>query len=234
MIVPRYYEEGDRKDEEGWFMVKGLSLAKAMFDFTAIPRNMVYNEHFKIAIYVRNSTCIDRQCDSNRQRIPGGVEDVPCKQPVPLSPWFLDERVDKHTKVNLTVFALEDVLVKFEIHLMYGLWLSLEDFFVNTTTVTIHEPGRANHTEGIIPDARPLSPVVSTEERLVPREYVFTAVYEKGQSEDISPPLNLPPKYRQLERGRVLIMYNKTDWPGFEEEEEDWDQQWRRDPLLGD
>jgi hypothetical protein len=232
MIVPRFYEEGIRQDEEGWFMLKGLALAKAMFDFRAMPKNMVYDEHFKIAIYVRNSTCVDLLCDSNRQRIPGGVEENPCKQPVPLSNWFLDKRVDKHTLVNLTVYALEDVLVKFEIHLMYGLWLPYERFFHNTTTVTIHAPARANHTEGIIPDSRPLSPVVSREERLVPREYVFTSVYMKEQSEDISPPLNLPPKYKQLERGRVLVSFNKTD---FEEDEETGEMSgWVRDPLLGD
>ena len=54
--IPLAYEEGEREDEEGWFMLRGLSTAKVMFDFRHLPVDMRYNEHYKIAAYVHNSS----------------------------------------------------------------------------------------------------------------------------------------------------------------------------------
>jgi hypothetical protein len=221
--TPVAYEEGIRAREQGWFMVKGLNLAKVMFDFRHLPAEMRYDEHYKIAAYVHNSSCTEIVCDENRQRLKNGGHMDPCTQPLKLPYWLLDPAVDKHNKINITFMALEDTLIKFEVHLMYGIFLPTVPFFLNSTTVRISGPSRANITHGQIPDTRPLSRVVSYEEKLVPQQYMFTALYSKESYEDISAPLNLPPHYKELERGRILASFNTTDD----------DMPWTTEPLLG-
>jgi len=222
--IPVSVEEGERPEEDGWFMARGMSLMKASFDLRHIPAEMVYNEHYRIAVYVHNSSCVEYLCDPNRQRYTGGVMSFPCKQPIQLSKWFESAEVPKNNIVNMSFFALEDTLVRLEVQLLHGLYLPFEEYFKGTTTVQIVMPSRANITDGHMPDTRPLSRIASFEERLVPKEYLFTALYEKGNFEEISAPLNLPPHYRELERGRVLVMYNSTDE----------NVPWERDELLGE
>eukprot|EP00952_Eustigmatos_sp_NYUAD-ZCMA_P001594 7104-Eustigmatos_ZCMA.PRE.1 len=60
------------------------------------------------------------------------------------------------------------------------------------------------------PVTRKLSPFVSYEERRVFLEYFFAAVYYKNDSQIISEPLNLPPRYNEYERGRALLGFNKS------------------------
>lgn len=174
---------------------------------------MQYDEHYKIAIYVQNSTCEDQQCDSRGVVQPSGssIETSPCRQPVALPPWFLSTAVDKHDVLNLTVLALEDVLVKVEIHIVYGLYAPVAPLFVNTTTVRIQAPSRSNVTLGVEgTDTRPLSRAVSFERELVSRDYSFLVVYFGGDGDYTSAPLNLPPKYEAYARGRVLLSHNVT------------------------
>ena len=54
-----YSEEGVRAREQGWFEFPILSYAQLSFDFRNIPPEMVYNEHYKIAIYASPSRCSD-------------------------------------------------------------------------------------------------------------------------------------------------------------------------------
>ncbi|RLN26902.1 hypothetical protein BBO99_00000029 [Phytophthora kernoviae] len=49
-------EEGFRNDDKAWFALTGLGKAKLSFDFSHLPEDLVYDEHYKIAIFVRNST----------------------------------------------------------------------------------------------------------------------------------------------------------------------------------
>jgi hypothetical protein len=201
-----------------------------MMDLRALPENFKYDD-FKIAVYVRQSFCLDSRCDENRQRVPlemtikdNALEDYPCKHPIELSNWMLDPEVSKHNKVNMSFLALEDLLIKFEIHMINGLFLAYEPFFRNSTTVTIVNPSRAMLFDGSIPPSRPLSRTVSYEEKLVPQEFFFTARFAQGNIESMSAPLNLPPLYAELERGRVLMSYNATEE----------DTSWPTDPLLGE
>ncbi|RHY28711.1 hypothetical protein DYB32_005759 [Aphanomyces invadans] len=203
-------EEGPRPKGLGWFALRAFSQAFVSFDLRAIPADMVYDEHYKIALYVTPSVCHDEQCDGRGTLKPAGddTETSPCRQPIVLPSWITSPDFEQRSVVNLTVMALEDMLIKPEIHLMYGLFLAAEDFFTNTTQVDITSPVRANVTQGIVADSRPLSSIVSFEERLVPREYTFVAIYRHEYSLVTPVPLNLPPRFDQFERGRVLIKAN--------------------------
>jgi len=91
---------------------------------------------------------------------------------------------------------------------MYGLFLPVAPFFKNTTVIDILGPTRANTTLGSTLKTRQLSPYVSFEERYVPEEYIFLATYYKNDMTTIEAPLNLPPRYSEYERGRVLLGFN--------------------------
>lgn len=71
----------------------------------------VYDEHYKLAIYVTPSRCDDEVCNSARIRLPA-AEKMPCRQPVDMPAGFLDPGVPKNQTLNFTIFALEDVLMK--------------------------------------------------------------------------------------------------------------------------
>lgn len=207
-------EEGFREDDKAWFAVRGLSKAKLSFDFRHIPADMVYDEHYKIALFVKNSTCESQSCDARGVLKPSGsdIETTPCKLPVELPNWFMSTNVDKHDVLNLTMLALEDVIFKVEIHIMYGLYASTAPFFVNSTSVQIKTPVRSNVTQGVEDaDSRPLSRTISYEEALIPRDYTFLIVYFGGDGDYTSAPLNLPPKYQDYERGRVLLSHNVSN-----------------------
>ncbi|DBA03616.1 TPA: hypothetical protein N0F65_006795 [Lagenidium giganteum] len=203
-------EEGFRSDDKAWFAMRGFGKAKLTFDFRHIPPEMVYNEHYRIALFVKNSTCEYQSCDSRGVVKASGadIETVPCKLPINFPEWFESPTVDKHDVLNLTVFALEDVLFKIEVHILYGMYASTAPFFVNTTVVQIKTPVRANTTQGVDADLRPLSRTISYEGALAPRDYTFLTVYFSSDGDQTSPPLNLPPKFKQFERGRVLISHN--------------------------
>lgn len=207
-------EEGFREDDKAWFAVRGLSKAKLSFDFRHIPADMVYDEHYKIALFVKNSTCESQSCDARGVLKPSGsdIETTPCKLPVELPKWFMSTDVDKHDVLNLTMLALEDVIFKVEIHIMYGLYAATAPFFVNSTTVQIKTPVRSNVTQGVEDaDSRPLSRTISYEEALIPRDYTFLVVYFGSDGDVTSAPLNLPPKYQDFERGRVLLSHNVSN-----------------------
>lgn len=212
-LVKRDDEEGFRVDDTAWFAIRGLSKAKLSFDLRHIPPDMVYDEHYRVALFVKNSVCESQSCDARRVIKPSGtdIETTPCKLPAELPAWFTSTAVDKHDVLNLTVLALEDVIVKAEIHILYGVYASAASFFVNSTTVQIKSPVRSNVTQGVDADTRPLAKAISYEEALVPRDYTFVVAYFGGDGDYTSSPLNLPPKYKALERGRVLLSHNVSN-----------------------
>ncbi|KAE8913897.1 hypothetical protein PF004_g11009 [Phytophthora fragariae] len=203
-------EEGFRDDDKAWFALTGLGEAKLSFDFRHLPDDLVYDEHYKIAIFVKNSSCEDQTCDSRGVVLPSGpnIETSPCRRPVELPRWFLSTAVDKNDLLNITLLALEDITFKLEIHIMYGLYASVAPFFVNSTAVKLKTPSRSNVTQGVTADTRPLSRSISYEGELIPRDYTFLVAYFGGNGDYTSPPLNLPPKYKAYERGRVLLSHN--------------------------
>lgn len=71
----------------------------------------VYDEHYKLAIYVTPSRCDDEVCNSARIRLPA-AEKMPCRQPLDMPAGFLDSGVPKNQTLNFTILALEDVLLK--------------------------------------------------------------------------------------------------------------------------
>ena len=117
-------------------------------------------------MYPQPSRCSDEQCNENRVRI-APKERLPCLQPAKLSDWFEDESVSKHQVFNITLFALDDLIFKVEVHLLHGLFLAAAPFFRNSASIQLFAPNRAYVTQGLrdVLTTRRLSPFVSFEER---------------------------------------------------------------------
>jgi len=227
--IPRHYEKG-------WFLLPGMSEAHIMMDLSHIPISLEYGNHFRIAMYVAPSVCEETQCDrSSRTEIKYNplkngprnyLEVLPCQRPLPMPKWFSSlENEHIHDKMNFTVLALEDLLLKVEIHIVHGSYISSYRLFENTTQVNTRSPTRSHFTFGgpdhVHVEKRRLACVrssstlhgefsqcVSPEEIEIPKNYFFTAYYTRDNYENFQPPLNLPPRYKDLEKGRVLINFN--------------------------
>ncbi|RYH31690.1 hypothetical protein EON65_02100 [archaeon] len=208
--LPRYSEESPRERESGYYLLKLQETAHVQVDLSFLPDNMVYGEHYSIAIFVAPSRCKVELCNSVRVRL-SPEEFLPCRKPIDYSYWFSQTDVPKNVRNNFTLYALDDVIFKVEVHLLYGLYTAYAPLFQNTTTVQVMGPGRARTFEGASfsgTSTRKLSPYVSFNEQLVTMQYFFCAVVYRTDSEFVSQPLNLPPLYSDFERGRVLVLYN--------------------------
>jgi hypothetical protein len=257
-------EEGNHSREEGWYMLRGLESAMLSFDFRHLPNELIYDEHYRLAIFVRPSRCMEEECDAARNFL-GPKERYPCRQPIHLSNWFSERTTPKNVLFNMTLIALDDVIFKIEVHILNGMWLPAVDFFRNSATVQVLTPKRARHldeyTQNVLeeetrfddvdwltlmmiysgtgflaghkdkdmnnrpgPDAaelyktpvkdklrRKLSPYVSFEERDTDLFHMIGIFYNDDTAWHHSmPPLNMPPTYKDYERGRVLVAFNST------------------------
>ena len=121
--------------------------------------------------------------------------------------------VDKHGLNKFSMLALEDTIFKVEVHILRSLFLSATHFFKNMSIVTLAAPDRTNRTEGLeaskVQMRRPEASISWARER-VPMQYVFLAYYSKDEHEaSVASPLNLPPRYKEFERGRVLVSFKR-------------------------
>jgi hypothetical protein len=220
--------EGDREREKGWFMIKNQNTAQLSFDLRHIPDELVYGQHYRIAIYVNRSTCEQQKCKPGsrervvqemfltRQNLYSSLEDhgypLPCSKPIPLPNWF-EQIPMKNDVINITLLALEDVLMKAEIQIIYSMFSPIAPHFLNTTSVDIRGPLKANSSlnfEEAARERRNLHRTVSFEQESVLSEYMFITIFKKEFSESVSLPLNLPPRFQDFETGRVLVMFNKS------------------------
>ncbi|CAM9092103.1 unnamed protein product, partial [Ectocarpus fasciculatus] len=206
----RYSEEHERGREAGYFQLLANEAAHVHVDLRHIPENLVYGEHFRLAVFVQPSRCTEEVCNANRVRLTP-QENTPCKLPKDMPDWFVDESVPKNLANNITIYALDDVIFKVEIHILNGLYAPYVPFFKNCTTVRLASPSRSRQTvSDLNRPTRHLSEYISFEQREVPQSYFFAVAYFRENSADIALPLNLPPLYDAYERGRVLMMYNKS------------------------
>ena len=217
----KYREEGLRTREEGWFSLQGMELAQLQLDWRHLPSDMTYDEHYKLAIYVRPSRCTEELCNADRIRLTAAEVTMdsrspnPCSRPMDLPPWFTDPAVNKNDLLNMTIFALDDIIFKVEVHIVHGLFIPAAPQFVNTTSISLKRPERALVEQANAPwisklPLRRLSPHISYEERLVRQSWFFGIVYRKETAtvDGISYPLNMPPLLKEYEKGRALLMFN--------------------------
>jgi hypothetical protein len=201
------HEEGRRLGEEGWFESPYMSRFHMSFDWRHLPAHLVYNEHYKLAIYVAPSRCRESKCeDDSGGRSHKYVEHIPCLQPLVLPVWFTDDSIDKRQVMNLTLTSLDDSKFRVEIHVVNGLALPIANSFEKTMTVVMEQPQRAN----TLGSKRSLSPLVSFEEKAISMPYIFGIRYDVQNSQQVSLPRNLPPRWKSYERGRVLVGMNTT------------------------
>ena len=128
----RRIEEAVLDYERGWYELRASWVAHIMFDFEHLPLPMEYDSHYKIAIYVANSTCQEQRCTPSRERLrvprrqqckvrqddpachdyQTGEELLvyPCSQPIDLSPWFLSPDVDIHGSFAKTLLPTAHAL----------------------------------------------------------------------------------------------------------------------------
>jgi hypothetical protein len=124
-----------------------------------------------------------------------------------LPEWFTDTSIDKHQFMNITILSLDDARFRVEVQLTHGLALPFADFFEQSMTVIREWPQRAK-TDMLA--SRKLSPLISWEERTVEMHWIFGIRYDESYSHTTSLPMNLPPRWKSFERGRVLIGMNST------------------------
>ena len=216
LVIPQIFSELPKKMR--WYQLTGLSTARIHFDFSHISREVVYGEHFSIAIFVTPSVCVNSQCDERRELIPNVeenekiLETSPCVEPIELSPWFESNDIDKHSQLDLTVTALEDVLMHIEVHILHGLYITVAEELFNTSSVTIATPTRAVGFLGAREkEFRTLAEHVTSQSKLHVKEFTFAAVFTRGSLSRIAAPFNMPPRFRELERGRVLTGFNSSE-----------------------
>ncbi len=190
--ILRYNEEGSQTKEQGWFSLEALDSGHISLSLGHLPTDLVYGEHYRIALYVSPSRCVGLHCNS--QSVRQASEELPCRLPLELPPQFMDSSVPKNQVLNITLLALEDSLFKAEVHILTGLHQSMDALFVNSTVVTMSKPQRALTLMGLEPNGRKLSPFVSFEEAIIPEKIFFAAVYRREFLSSIETPLNLPPR----------------------------------------
>ena len=207
-----------------FFFVPALNWASIQMDFSHIPKEVVYSEHWEVAIYVAPSYCANPRCRnfsdselSEELTVNTGLFSSPCAYPVPFSGWF-KETPNKNQMLNFTLFALEDVLFYIEVHILYGLYLPISYLFKNSTIVTVSGPVRAyNYIGQSSPPLRNIdntSPlpfthqVVSTTGRRIKKAYTMVTLFYKTTLEEVATPLNLPLRFKETETGRVLLSFN--------------------------
>ena len=197
-------------DLNRWFFLPALSTARLSMDFAHLPQSFKYDEHFRVAIFVNQSVCLEERCSSALNEY--SMQRSPCTTPLPYSHWYADSTVDKHRIVNVTLYALEDVIFHVEAHIMYGLFLPFANFLRNTTTVEVFSPSRANVTVGVGSRAvRVLDPTMSNQQRRVDEVYTFAALFLQDWLAFEAPPLNLPPRFQELQTGRILAGMNVSE-----------------------
>ena len=201
---------GVREREKGYFLLKAHEAAHVHIDTSFLPSNFVYDEHFRFAIFVQPSRCTVELCSSSRVRL-SPEEFLPCRKPREFSNWFQSTSIPKNVKNNITVYALDDVIFKLEIHLLHGLYIAYAPLFENTTVVRIVSPSRAKSAVGSdVVETRKLSKYISFTEETISMQYIFCIRYDKELVNSVSQALNMPPTYQDYEKGRVLMMYNQS------------------------
>jgi hypothetical protein len=207
-LVVLRHEEGSRKAEKGWIQLPFMHQAHLSIDWRHLTPSVAFNEHFKFAVFVVPSRCHETVCDDRRLQMISTEENVPCTKPVHLPHLSFNRMVRKHEILNLSILALDDLIFKPEVHIIHGLFLPSTDAFANSIHVHVVRPGL--HLSNKNPSKRKLSPYISWEETQIPMEYIFVAVMTPEHFRSVNPPLNLPPRWNDLERGRVLISMNTT------------------------
>lgn len=205
-LIPLYAEEGPREREAGWFFLELHQVAHVSLDLSAVPGFMLYGQHYRLALFIHSSRCFSSVCDTSGTRVPD-EEFVPCKLPSDISQWFDSETVNKNSVLNITVYGLEDIVFSPRIQVLYGLFAPYANLFNETVSVQIETPSRARVRDLDTP-SRQISEYVSTQQKLSIMKYIFGSVVYSEDFNYISPPLNLPPKYSDYERGRALLMFN--------------------------
>ena len=194
-----------------WFDVRGLERLLLSFDLAHMPPEVPQEMGYRIALYVERSVCADATCDADHVVVTdeAALQHVPCRQPLLLPAWFTDAATPKAGHLNFSVLALEDLRVRVELQTLYGVYLPAAAMLLNTTAVDRRGPTRARPTAG---DRAPHtrlqdSPLTAQQRRTVDAE-AFLATYALEYQSSLMAPLNLPPRFAGLERGRALVAFN--------------------------
>ncbi|KAK1742182.1 IPT/TIG domain-containing protein, partial [Skeletonema marinoi] len=172
------HEEEHRLDSDGWVEASYMNQFHLSFDWRLLPKHLVYDDHFRLAIHIVPSRCNESKCNDSTRHI-RHEENIPCLQPVQLPEWFTDASIDKNQFMNITLLSLDDARFRVEVQLTHGLALPFADFFERTMTVIREQPQRAKTD---LSASRTLSPLISWEERTVEMPWIFGIRYDESYS----------------------------------------------------
>jgi len=168
------------------FRLPAFMLARLEFDFTDVPTAMVYDDHWRIAVFV----------DGHKHVMPYPASfwfDPPTGGTRPLYPEYAQHRFSKSTRMALHLHSMRDVLFRVELQVLHGLYTEQVSLFLNTLFMNIHpDTGvfRADPTQmGVDGYGRRMSFVAAFEKagrfalslnmpRLLPNDKHYPATYE--------------------------------------------------------
>ena len=149
------------------FKLSPFTMARFTFDYLRVPTEMIYDDHFRIAIFVNGHT-------QPEPYPPSFWFNPPAVYPNALYPEYKEYRWSKTGLFALHLHALRELNFRVELQILHGLFSESIDAFVGTMSLEIFDSTRAN--------------ALSMSEDGV-RKMLFAAV-EKDAT--FAPPLNLP------------------------------------------
>ena len=112
------------------FRLPAFMMARLEFDFTSIPPPMMYDDHWRIAIFV----------DGHKHSTPYPTSfwfDPPVSRPRDLYPEYAPYRFSKSTQMALHLHGMRDVLFRVELQILHGLYTDQIALFRNTMNMNI-------------------------------------------------------------------------------------------------
>ena len=145
-----------------WQFIEEFGVAKISLDFRNIPEELIYEDHYEIALYFYNKTQpirIHKQYGRN-----GGVSNrggceyfTPRKENFKNEPecdefdgtWFGSKNVDKRGLLEFSISAHTELYFRVEVEIFHGRFIGNKNFtsFKNTMTVEKFYPSRAEYQE---------------------------------------------------------------------------------------
>ena len=149
------------------FKLSPFTMARFTFDYLKVPTEMIYDDHFRIAIFVNGHT-------QPEPYPPSFWFNPPATSVNPLYPEYKEYRWSKSGIFALHLHALRELNFRVELQILHGLFSDSIDAFVGTMALEIFDSTRANTLSMSVDGVRKM---------------LFAAVKKDGT---FAPPLNLP------------------------------------------
>ena len=142
--------DSTKRNKENFHLVPAMSESIFVFDWSELPPEMLYMEHFSLKLYVFGSEhgfpleAVDTGTIHDPSD-PDSVENY--------GSWFYAGNVSKRDVLKFSVRAVSEVWIKWKVVLLHGFFIENKNYtaFWNTMTITSTRPERADLGEKILP-----------------------------------------------------------------------------------